>query len=969
MYKLILSLFTVLFFASSYGQGLETFDSLPAPSSNYQSFSWTGENEITWSASDARTDQTINGRAIAYRNGSLISGDIPNGIGTLAFKYKYLFTQGPTGMLVVKINNIAVDSIEVLKTQTTPAVAVFNNINIGGNFFMEIVQSHDSARIALDSLTWTAYAGGTVCTEPAAQPTGLNFTTTSSSIAGSFTPPTPAADLYLVIRSLSPTLTAMPQDGSLYGTGTEIGGGTVIGLSNNTSFTNTELASNTTFYYFIFSANNSECINGPNYNITAPLTGNSTTTTPVCDTPTIAEHLELSSTANSVSGVFEPASYASKYLILFTTDTINALPVNGTFYTPGTNFAGATVLSFDTSLHFSVGNLASNTLYHVFVFSANTDCTGEPVYNPLFIYSNVTTLNVETGIPEGYYSSVIGLTCQPLKTGLKNIMAADANQLTYSPGLWNLFPESDAHNSDNGTQVIVWDMYSDNPTGPNPYEYSFATDRCGTYTSEGNCFNREHSTPQSWFGGASPMVSDAHHIFPVDGKVNEIRGNNPYGVVSNATTTTQNGSKLGTGNNFGYTGTVFEPINEYKGDFARAALYMAVRYEDQIIAQNWSGNSNANEAMLSAADQPDAAKRRLYIYDDWYLKTLIAWHNQDPVSQKEIDRNNVIFYHAVDTGNGNTVAQHTRNPFIDHPEFVSAIFECNNTTPTDVLDTLISFTGTMANANTANLNWNISQGNMLVRFVLERGQSRTTLDSLANIVKSGLTYNYTDNSVPAGDSIFYRLKMIYNNSTIIRYSNILALKIPTSSTDVRDSLLNFTAVLQSNTAAITNWTISQGNMISRFVLERGTLRTNIDSLAAVAKTSALAYSQNDNSIPTGIDSIFYRLKVVYGDGSIAYSRIVALAIPNNTTVYPDINGIAPNPASDYLNVYWSSTNLTYNTHLAMYDGLGKKMYAASVANNQRRFRIPLNKFTPGIYYLNVLNNNKIVNTYKVLVRH
>ena len=157
MRKFLLLSIAIIFSFASGAQGIENFDSMPPPASTYQSFTWTGNNQISWSASDARTDQTINGRALGIRNGSLVSGNIPNGITTLAFKYKYLFTQGPTGMLVIKINNAVVDSIEVLKTQTTPAVAAFNNINVGGTFFMEIVQAHDSARVAIDSLTWTAH--------------------------------------------------------------------------------------------------------------------------------------------------------------------------------------------------------------------------------------------------------------------------------------------------------------------------------------------------------------------------------------------------------------------------------------------------------------------------------------------------------------------------------------------------------------------------------------------------------------------------------------------------------------------------------------------------------------------------------------------------------------------------------------------------------------------------------------------
>jgi hypothetical protein len=158
------------------------------------------------------------------------------------------------------------------------------------------------------------------------------------------------------------------------------------------------------------------------------------------------------------------------------------------------------------------------------------------------------------------------------------------------------------------------------------------------------------------------MYSDINHLFPTDGYVNNIRSNYPFGEVTSASTTTQNGSKLGTGNNFGYTGIVFEPINEYKGDFARAQLYMATRYETAIAA--WKTNGTADAVLNGTSYQ---------VFDDWHLQLLYKWHVQDPVSQKEIDRNDSVF-----------VIQGNRNPFIDHPEWVSAVWSCTGllaTTP------------------------------------------------------------------------------------------------------------------------------------------------------------------------------------------------------------------------------------------------------------------------------------------------
>lgn len=401
-----------------------------------------------------------------------------------------------------------------------------------------------------------------------------------------------------------------------------------------------------------------------------------------CATPSAASGLSLTSTTNSVNGSFTAASGTNSYLVVqSTSSTLTASPTNGTVYTVGSAFGGGTVVSYGNSTSFTANSLVASTTYYYKIFTARTGCTGQPFYSTALSGSIATTATGGGG--GAYYDAATGLTCQSLKTALKTIISTGYNTLSYTPGIWNLYYHSDKRLNDAGTSTIVWDMYSDNPSGAEPYTYTLGTNQCGNYSGEGGCYNREHSTPQSWFNSVSPMVSDAHHIFATDGYVNAMRSNYPYGEVSSATSTSQNGSKLGTGTtNFGYTGTVFEPINAYKGDFARACLYMAIRYEDQIISQNWSGFGTANEVFLSAANQADAAKRRLLIYDPWFLQLMIKWHNQDPVSQKEMDRNNVIHNQTVvNTSGGALVKQNNRNPFIDHPEYVNAIWGDGATSP------------------------------------------------------------------------------------------------------------------------------------------------------------------------------------------------------------------------------------------------------------------------------------------------
>ena len=606
------------------------------------------------------------------------------------------------------------------------------------------------------------------CDEPTAQPTNLLLNATASTVAGSFDViPAPTSVLnYLIVRSLSTPLTQEPVDGTTYTAGQIIGGGngSVVGQSADGTFTNST-APSTQYYYFIFAMNDQACGGGPNYNQTLPLSGSITTPAlAACTTPAAPTALVLTPANTTISGTFT-GSGASKYLTVISTATpLSASPVNGMVYSAGQVFGNGTVVSYSAGTTFTATGLIVSTLYYLYVFAANDVCTGEPFYNTGSLAGSTTTTNASTGIPPGYYASAAG-TCQPLKTSVKNIITAGYQTLTYTPGLWNLFQFSDLHRNDANTADIMWDMYSDNPTGPEPYVFTYVVNQCGTYTTEGNCYNREHSSPQSWFNQVSPMVSDAHHIFATDGQVNNMRSSFPYGEVTTLigvpaaqNNPSLNGSKLGTGNNFGYTGTVFEPISPYKGDFARAGLYMSARYEDEIIAQNWSAFGNANAVFLSATDEPDAAKRRLQIYDLWHLNLLIKWHNQDPVSQKEIDRNNAIYYTSVNTTSGGSPkAQGNRNPFIDHPEYVALIFQCTNA----ILPvTIINFTA-QKNKESVLLKWYATFETSFKQYDVERSTDGLSFSKIGEVAGRNLAdYNFTDNNLPKSSVVYYRLKMI-----------------------------------------------------------------------------------------------------------------------------------------------------------------------------------------------------------------
>ncbi len=244
----------------------------------------------------------------------------------------------------------------------------------------------------------------------------------------------------------------------------------------------------------------------------------------------------------------------------------------------------------------------------------------------VFLFS---VLRISAQIPGDYYSSANGKSGKSLKTAL---FSAISNHTVRSyKDLWTDFRHTDARSDGK-----VWDMYSSITS------YTFGTDQnSGSYKKEGDNYNREHSMPKSWFNDASPMYSDLFHLVPTDAYVNGRRGNHPFGEVKSPTWSSSGGfSKLGASGVSGYSGTVFEPNDEYKGDFARIYFYMATCYEDRIAS--WKSDMLSGNSYTA--------------YASWALQMLLRWAEEDPVSEKEQARNEAVY-----------AIQGNRNPFVDFP--------------------------------------------------------------------------------------------------------------------------------------------------------------------------------------------------------------------------------------------------------------------------------------------------------------
>lgn len=232
-------------------------------------------------------------------------------------------------------------------------------------------------------------------------------------------------------------------------------------------------------------------------------------------------------------------------------------------------------------------------------------------------------------IPLGYYTSLNNKSTQALKNELYTIISPHT-KLTYN-SLWTHFKKTDIHAYPDEDQW--WDMYSN---------VTF-------WVRNGSSgMNREHSFPKSWWGGEQiEPYTDINHLYPSESDANMAKSNYPLGVV--AQTTFNNGvTKVGypVSDQGGGAGQVFEPADEYKGDFARTYFYMVTCYQNLTWKYLYMLQQNSYPTLKP-----------------WAYDLLLKWSRQDPVSQKEVDRNDAVYK-----------IQNNRNPYIDYPELAEYIW-------------------------------------------------------------------------------------------------------------------------------------------------------------------------------------------------------------------------------------------------------------------------------------------------------
>lgn len=369
-------------------------------------------------------------------------------------------------------------------------------------------------------------------------------------------------------------------------------------------------------------------------------------------------------------------------------------------------------------------------------------------------------------IPSGYYNNAANKSCATLKTSLKTIITNGNTPQSYT-ALWSQYQISDVKPREvgSGSTNVIWDIYSDNPTGTDNYNFTPGNGTGGQQdqglggTAEGQYYNREHSVPRSWFNGntgTAGVATDYMFIYPSDKYINGKRGNIPYGEVASASQTFLNGTKIGTSSVAGITGNVFEPIDSFKGDVARSFLYFVTRYEDNI--PGWSSNADAVQTFDNSTFPSVTIN---------YLRLMLKWNALDPVSAKEITRNNGAYNF-----------QGNRNPFIDSPQFVNRVW--NSTCPglAALPIDIVFFEGKLKGTN-INLNWETFNEINFSHFEVERGVNAINYQTIGLVNATGVNkYSFTDNIESLkGRRLYYRLKKVDKDGSYT-YSSVFTIHVP-----------------------------------------------------------------------------------------------------------------------------------------------------------------------------------------------
>ncbi len=778
------------------------------------------------------------------------------------------------------------------------------------------------------------------CTEPGSQASNLVYTSTSSNtISGSFTATT--ANEYLVLRSTSATLTVDPANTQAYNTDDIIGNALVIQRSAATSFSETGLSPNTTYYFFIFSLNSQSCANGPAYNITNPLTGiRSTLPLPTCIAPTAQPTaLQLSPANNAITGSFNPSLSADDYLVIRSTSpTLSASPVNNTDYNAGDNIGGGIIVSNSSSTNFISSNLNPATTYYFFVFAANKVCMGGTKYlTSNSLKGNATTTNSS---PNNFYFG----------TFHSHSDYSDGNK--DNPG----FTPADNYNYAMTSQCMDYLGISEHnhfsSTG-NPGNH-LATYHAGT--SQANSFNTANPGFVAMYGMEWGVISGGGHVLVYGDGMDNLwgweTGNGGWGSTSNYDVYVPQ-------NNYTGTSGLFKVINDnlLTNTFGSLAHPNSSDYNN---LDNIAYNAVADNAITATAIESGPATSTNTTYSDpgnsmgylWYYQLLLSkgYHLGPTIDH---DNHNTTF--------GKTTYSRTAviAPSLNKRMIIKAMRNMNFYATQDC-DSKVDFV----------INSKIMGSSLTDRFapVISVILTDATSSTSSAVIKimfgipgsgvlpstlasgTGSTFNYIHNNLLNLSTGYYYVDITNNGKRIITSpiwytrNDMVILPVKLSSFLVR----------KINKAVQVNWSTEQEENSSHFIIERsanGISWTSIATVNAAGNSNVhLDYGAFDNTPLNGIN--YYRLKQADLDGTAIYSEVrnVVFSIPYEV-------GITPNPAKDFIFISVAGISVQ-NFIVEISDVNGKKVLIEKV--NGSAIKINTSKLSKGIYFVKVVGGVDVV---------
>lgn len=357
--------------------------------------------------------------------------------------------------------------------------------------------------------------------------------------------------------------------------------------------------------------------------------------------------------------------------------------------------------------------------------------------------AGLNAMVIQADIPEGYYDSVVSTSPQAMRSSLHDIID-DHQRFPYT-----------------ASQTDTWDILELADQDPDEPSKVVSVYRNQAYSKVGggnNDYNREHSWPKS-FGFPDDNdnnypYTDAHHLFIADGNYNEARSNKPFNYCdsgcSEYTTTVNNGQ--GGGGQSNWTDGVYSEGNwevwtGRRGDIARAMFYMDLRYEGGVHGQTGAAEPDlilTNDRDLIANYQTASNASLAYM---GFLDVLLQWHQDDPVDDYERNRNQVIYGF-----------QGNRNPLVDHPEYVSCLYEnlCESDTQAPATPEGLVV---VADYTSVALSWTANSESDLAGYLVFRSEQAS--GEFVQVNSSLITdSSFQDTGLAEGATFYYQLQAI-----------------------------------------------------------------------------------------------------------------------------------------------------------------------------------------------------------------